>query len=254
MKSMPLVLAFFVLGCDTPPLSSTQPSALVTAARPSPTVVSDNRIVQDIADAALAVRRIEPGKFELVQTPAIVELLKKDTGLELFSLLASCAIPADLELVSSDGIEFFGELGLAQDWLYLPLRESSQKLISGCVFAKLSGTNVASPISLRVPHVYTSDEERDVFSAEEGAFYGNMFDTELVWSACSGKDLDADPVTGGLIDRVCAKEDPEHPGTTMCGFTYMGKCRDVCDHPPAHHRGAYRSCSGVRPVTVYVQP
>jgi hypothetical protein len=76
----------------------------------------------------------------------------------------------------------------------------------------------------------TADERAD-WSLEEGAFYGNYFESlaghpELPdWHVCRGRDQAAGE-TGGLIDRDCAEPDPMNPGFSLCGFAYAGDCGD----------------------------
>ncbi|MBC7975126.1 MAG: hypothetical protein H7138_09090 [Myxococcales bacterium] len=151
-------------------------------------------------------------------------------------MIVGCALPADVTLVATiqgTDFEFFGDLGLARSWLRGPLDREGQGWVSACIFSRVNANEVAIPISLRGPNpnLDVIEEEREGWSLEEGAFYGNLFgpaNQPIQWYACRGKDQAAGE-SGGLVDRDCAEPDPENPGFTQCGFIYAGECESACE-------------------------
>jgi hypothetical protein len=181
------------------------------------------------------------------------ELLETDDGREVFALIVSCAMPDDVSLTATvDGIdfEFFGELGLAPQWLHTRLDRAGQGWVSACMFSRVNAQEVAIQISLRGPSraLDVSDDERAEWSLEEGAFFGNFFgrlDRPLQWFACRGRDL-AKGQAGALAERDCAKPDPANPGFTLCGMVFAGDCGNfaadrVCESF-SKHGTFYREC------------
>ena len=154
--------------------------------------------------------------------------------------------------------EFYGDLGLATEWLDHPLREAGRGWVSACLFARSSRDQVAVPISLRGSHhaLSATPEELESFTLEEGAFYGDYFATPGDnRNACVGEDQASSEV-GGLISRDCAEQDPADPTRTLCGFHYEGSCGDFAPEPACKHfspRDFYRKCDKSREViTVFV--
>ena len=170
-------------------------------------------------------------------------------GWTVYSYIVSCALPADIVVIAKiDGADttgqnlpyscsngtctFPGGLGLTPQWATHELDPEGRGWISSCLFARVNHFGVPDEISLRGtnPALATSAAERELYTVQEGAFYGNWFKpgfqlTDAV--ACEG-DGQLDGVFGGLVDRACARPDPSNPGKTMCGFTYAGLCHDVC--------------------------
>ncbi|HEU4727301.1 MAG TPA: hypothetical protein VFT22_05420 [Kofleriaceae bacterium] len=150
----------------------------------------------------------------------------------------SCALPDDISLeatVEGTTFEFFGEIGLARDWLLHPLTEDGQRWVTACLLSRVNGNDSAVPISLRGPHpaLAVVEEEREGWPVEEGAFYGNVFtpiDQPIQWFACRGEGQ-ASGEFGGLVDRDCTEPDPANPGLTLCGFTFAGDCGTFSAEP-----------------------
>src|SRR5207247_9937101 len=99
--------------------------------------------------------------------------------------------------------DFHGALGLAPEWLLKRL-SSGKGWISACLLARVNDFNTAEDISLRGGHpaLTISQDEADLFTLEEGAFYGNLFtpaDKPPVEIACIGEDKKAAGTTGGLL-------------------------------------------------------
>ena len=94
-------------------------------------------------------------------------------GREVLSFIVSCALPADAALVATlpDGepFEFYGEIGLANEWLGHPLRKAGRGWVSACLFARVNNHNVTSPLSMRgqTQALATTPEEAATWTLEE---------------------------------------------------------------------------------------
>lgn len=194
-------------------------------------------------------------------------LIDSEDGREVLKYAIECAIPEGITLVAtaSNGTEyeFAGAIGLAPGWLQHGLTKNDQRWVSACLFSRVNAHDVSVLISMRGQSkaLETTPEERAGWSQEEGAFYGQYFVSEsepIQWYACSGKNVD---VAHDKL-RDCANPDPEHPGLTMCGFTYTGPCDDTC--ASYSDRGThYRNCAATgddddddyhQVITTFVQP
>ncbi len=232
---------------DLTPKTSRANSPILTSSRVAPSDLAQNRdSAIRVADAPLALGCHDDAADPLIAGPAASAMITTDGGRELLSLLVACALPASVTLVATTGnpeeeIEMFGEVGLAPAWPHRPLNRADRAWVSACAFARMSGTSVASPISLRGTHptLSSSTDELDGWTVEEGAFFGDAFtstDRPIEWIACRG--VDAGGEAGGLIDRTCAEPDPERTGLTRCGLVFAGQCADIC----RRKQGAYRDC------------
>jgi hypothetical protein len=202
-------------------------------------------------------------------------LLATPEGRDVLTFVVSCALPSGVTLVGEHGgvtYEFAGELGLAERWARHPLDHEGQGWVSACLFARVNADSLSVRISMRGPHpaLAVTEDERAIWSVEEGAFYGNYFtDDEIDWVACRGADQ-ATSESGGLVSRDCAEPDPAHPGRTLCGFRYAGDCGDFARRHACEsfsergtfyrecHAGATRdpSCGPAyrQVITTYVKP
>jgi len=201
----------------------------------------------ELAASRLAVRQLAPGRFA-ANAATTQEFMATVDGREVLGFIVSCALPLEDTLVATlpngDSFEFFGELGLAQEWIDHPLKKAGRGWVSSCLFARVSGNDVPIPISMRGPSktLDTTPDEVASWSLEEGAFYGDYFvapGEPVQWLACRGRDQ-ALGETAGLIDRDCAEPDPTDPTHTLCGFLYAGDCSAVCEHVAPE--GFYRKC------------
>jgi hypothetical protein len=213
------------------PSESTSSAEIVGVNRIAVNRIAVNRIaVNRIAVNRIAVNRIAVNRLA-VNLITARDLLTTEDGRELFSLVVSCALPDTITLVATiDGtdFEFSGELGLAPGWVDRRLDRNGQRWVSACMLARANAHEVAIPISMRgANRQLTADaDEREVWTLEEGAFYGNVFgpmSQPIQWFACRGRDK-ATGDTGQLGLRDCAAPDPEHPGFTLCGLTFAGDC------------------------------
>jgi hypothetical protein len=195
-----------------------------------------NRIVMNklaaskVAAGKLATAQVSDGVFT-VNTDAAADLLATDGGREVLGALVACALPETsvIEATTADGtFDFFGDAGLAPEWIAHPLYADSKRWVSACLFARINSADVAISISMRGPSpaLGTDSDERSALPLQEGAFFGNYFtpkDEPIQWFACRGIDK-AQGNAGDLVSRNCAAPDPAKPGFTLCGFTYAGDC------------------------------
>lgn len=212
-------------------------------------VLDDNRIVTNrivtnhlelnrIVTNSLVSNRLSNDSYRIVTN----SLLTTAEGRELLTYVVSCAIPAGISLVGEyDGVSYVfpGDIGLAPKWLSRALGEPEQRWVSACLIARVNRFGIPVSLSLRGPHkaLKVSEVEANDYSLEEGAFYGNVFtapDQPILWYACRGRDEVANE-SGDLDLRDCAEPDPENPGFTLCGFTYVGDCADWA--PPTNDYG-----------------
>ncbi|HEY3104275.1 MAG TPA: hypothetical protein VGJ69_11825 [Pyrinomonadaceae bacterium] len=209
------------------------------------------------AASKLAASRIAVGQSGTNQYAANPEttndFMATSEGREVLSFIVSCALPADATLVGTlpDGspFEFFGEAGLANEWLDHPLKKAGRGWVSACLFAHVNIHTTPVPFSMRgqTQALAASPEEVATWTLEEGAFYGDYFSAPgepVQWIACRGRDQAAGE-TGGLILRDCTEPDPNDPTHTLCGFTYAGDCGDFAPVPACEHfspHDFYRKC------------
>ena len=116
-----------------------------------------------LAASNLAVEQLGPNEY-VVNPVAAALLLATEDGREVLSFIVSCALPETVTLfaTATDGTvyEFFGDLGLASEWLDHPLREAGRGWVSACLFARVNRHVLAQPISMRGPN--NRSEERRV--------------------------------------------------------------------------------------------
>ena len=194
------------------------------------------------------------------------ELLSTPEGRDVYAYLISCALPAgitieatvpgaaDSEYCTQERCVFAGALGLAEGWIDHKLAAKDEGWVSACVLARVNFHEEAEAVSLRGPHpsLTVSADEAELYTVQEGAFFGNLFTHEadpIDWNACRGEGQ-ASGEFGGLALRDCAEEDPANPGKTYCGFNYAGDCADFTPEVPSPYackyfdsaQGAYTGC------------
>jgi hypothetical protein len=193
--------------------------------------IGSNRIGSNrLATARLATTTLSTGQLA-INSQTAGKILESAESRELLSLIVSCAMPPNITLVATvqDQTFFFpGEMGLALGWIAGPLDLAGQGWVSACMLARINANDIAFPISMRGPNPALGlvSGEREVWSVEEGAFFGNLFgplNESIQWYACRGAGQAAGE-TGGLTQRDCAEPDPAAPGLTQCGFNYVGDC------------------------------
>lgn len=200
--------------------------------------IATNKIATNkIALNKIATNQITSNKIAtngiLLNENTATALLATEDGREVLSYVISCAIPSDVSLIGKyAGVtyEFQGDIGLAPDWLKRPLRETEQRWVSACLISRVNLFGISVSISIRGPHasLKVGEIEARDYSAEEGAFFGNVFtpaDDPIIWNACRGREQ-AVGESGDLALRDCTEPDPANPGFTLCGFKFAGDCAD----------------------------
>jgi hypothetical protein len=167
-------------------------------------------------------------------------------GRASLAYVVGCALPVGTSVTAyyTDGgvpnqITYNGEIGLAPSWTTTALTTTQQRLISGCVLARVNAIGTSVIVSLRGPStaLNVTGSEATQYAKQEGAFFGNIFQGPAFHvAACKGS---ATPTA----TRRCAQPTGVG-GATECGFSYAGLCSDVCTS------GTYFSnCTGSNGVT-----
>lgn len=272
-------------------------SAAISHNRLATNRLATNRLATNrLATNRLATNSLSSTRLEAAE--AANELLSTVEGRDLFSYLIGCAladgttieatVPGAAETAppfsnytcTSGRCSFDGSLGLVPDWIEHKLSSKDERWVSACILARVNNFDTTEAISLRGPHpsLTVNDGEVEIFAADEGAFYGNIFtheDDPIEAYACQGRAKSQAPNNGGLALRACAQEDPNNPGFTYCGFTYAGNCGNYAFGVPDPYacktfdgaQGTFSECypesrdgrwSGLRThrevITVYVSP
>jgi hypothetical protein len=248
------------------------PRAAETRNRLAANRLAANRLAANrLAANRLAANALSSTRLEA--NMATAEILATADGRDVYAYLVSCALPADVSIQATiPGAEdayctggtctFPGGLGLADYWVDHKLNPEGQRWVTACVLARVNLYEQAEAISLRGAHdsLIPASNERDVFTLEEGAFFGNIFadDAELDWNACRGRDkLAWGPGSGSggsLGMRDCTWPDPAQPGKTLCGFNYAGDCASFTDPPEPYSCKSLESTgftSFTTPVTLH---
>jgi hypothetical protein len=227
----------------------------------------------------LAGNRLAGNALDSTRLTALADtagILSNHSGRIVYSYLISCALPEGV-MISAAGVvddscesdptdpayactvggsasdaycsngtcTFSGGVGVAPKWVDHKLDSAGQGWVSACVFARVNAHDTAEAISLRGsnPALTISVPESETYTAEEGAFYGNLFTDapDVDWNACSGEN------NGVAHDqlRECATENPATPGKTYCDFNYTGPCRDFTpDFPSAYACSTFTGTGG----------
>ncbi len=277
-------------------VAATSAHAAETKNRLATNRLATNRLTTNrLATNRLATNALSSSRLEASAETAA--LLASADGRDVYSYLISCALPEGTTIEATipgapdtappgtnytcldERCVFEGSLGLAEDWIDHRLASKDERWVSACMFARVNAYDTAEAISLRGPHpsLTVTQDEADIFTVVEGAFYGNLFtheDDPIDWNACRGEGQ-ASGEFGGLVLRDCTEPDPDHPGLTLCGFNDAGDCRDYTPQVPGPYacksfdaiQGLYGDCHNTsgdghwpssrtyrEVITVYVSP
>jgi hypothetical protein len=204
------------------------------ALRPVPTngLSLDSELVTQLSVNALGTRSDDA---EVVLDDATASKLSTPAGHQLLKYVATCALPADQELVV--GTERFpGYYGLAPEWATGTCGTQCQQWVSACLLAHVNAKGQPFPISLRGAHpgLRTTPAAARDFNYREAAFYGNVFQRQAhaCWATIGGDEQK-------LAGRVCGQLDGG------CGFVITGACggdplTQACEKSAAD--GGFSSC------------
>ena len=239
-------LLFFASAADAKLAGNKLSSNSLPAAKADATILAANK---------LAASKLPPEGFlvhRYAANPAgVAGLIATDAGREVLTFIVSCALPEGTSLVATGPgditYEFFGEIGLAKEWLHNALDNEGRGWMSACLFARTSGSHVPVPLSMRGQHraLALAPGEAETYTLEEGAYYGDYFTPDNESTACRGEDKFLLGNVGSLGERVCTETNPPDAALTVCGFRYAGACGDfapahACKHFSVHD--AYRAC------------
>lgn len=225
----------------------TDPAGIDSTERITINRITINRItINKLAAAALSSDALTD--TDATASDTADALASTDDGRMVLSYLVGCALKPQQSIdVTVDGVTYTyaGSVGLAPMWEHTSLPPSTRDWVSACMISRINYFGVPVQLSLRgsAPNLVVSKDEAAAFQVQEGAFWGDIFDTDgdgqLELHACTGRDQLKDPTYGTLPLRVCAA--PDSP----CGFDIAGDCDDVCK-PTTN--GGYSSCAGNRAV------
>src|SRR6185436_3637965 len=171
--SLPVVVVAMFAACvDAPGESTVSSNRIVTNRIVTNRIVTNKLAAGKVAASKVAASQISSSSFR-VNLDAAGELLSTGGGREVFAALVACALPEGtvLEATLPDAtIEFFGDAGLAPEWIAQPLCIDSQRWVSACLFSRISGADAAITISIRGPNpaLGADADEREVFTLQEG--------------------------------------------------------------------------------------
>jgi hypothetical protein len=191
---------------------------------------------------------------------ATTDMMASADSREVFSYVVGCAIPAGQNIVakSSTGVSytFAGALGLAPAWATRAPTVAERRWVSACVLSRTNVYGISVSISLRHdtnPALATTLDERNQYTAVEGAFFGDIFATPQVMYACGNRTWS--PTSTNSL-RMCALSQSGTVGSnTDCGFTYAGRCTTACTDTTAPFGGCrYGATTFSEVVTINLLP
>jgi hypothetical protein len=183
----------------------------------------------------LAANKLSAYKLQLAHlgdgalATTVGNLVATADGREVLSYVVGCALAADDRLsvlTTSQKLTFVGSIGLAPMWKARALSASEKRWVSACVLARTNLYGIQIQLSLRGAHPVLAAPlgEGLQYALVEGAFYGDLFETQPEMYACSSLLKETGLPVSTLGARACAKPVSGSTSTTACGFTYVGPC------------------------------
>jgi alpha-tubulin suppressor-like RCC1 family protein len=199
-----------------------------------------------------------------LSTLAFKAWFDKDRALgdNVMTYVARCALGPTQVLKYTDGsgkaYSWPGSLGLAPEWATRAATVAEQEWVSACLMAFTNKCGNQVTISLRGPSEGAPETERFPLEAgeregwtyQEAAFFGNLFTATPDLNACDGGGGQDQAQLG--LGRECGSDDKN------CGYVARGACASVCV-PSQNADGYYKSCAAngrayTRVVTTYLDP
>jgi len=148
------------------------------------------------------------------------EVLADPSARQTFEYLVSCALTAEQQVeveIEGEQVVFPGGIGLAPEWQKGPCKQDCQELVSACMISRVNYRGESILISLRGNHPALAPEEGEleVFSWEEGTYYGNIFTEPQQFLACL-------PDHSNELLRVCG------PHLSDCFLEVVDRCSRIC--------------------------
>jgi hypothetical protein len=212
-------------------------SALVQLNALSENAISLNAIsLNAISLNALNLSTLDPNDIAAIQDPGTNGTLAR----QFVRYAVGCALTTSQSFSFSwtDGQGalhnevYPGQLGVAPSWATGPLNLAGQRIVSACVAARVNYYEVSVVISLRSIieplKTLTGSAELANYPDIEGAFWGNLFDSQPFINAC----YNTDKVNNSRAwQRDCAVGHLTGQGTQTveCGIIHVvGSCAGVC--------------------------
>jgi hypothetical protein len=147
-----------------------------------------------------------------------------------FTYLISCALPSghstSYTWTDTSGVQHMeivtGSIGLAPNWEAGKASQTDKELVSACLGARTNSLGVHVPLSMRAKGLsalnVTADEKAS-YTYGEGAFWGNIFDSNPYLYSCSRDAFNLGAPSSQYLShgRTCT--------TSACGIiTPVGPC------------------------------
>lgn len=233
-------------GCAVDSSSLEEPEALGEAE--SALVVSNALNPNALNPNALNPNSLLPAALASILDPGEAG----DLSRQLLSYTVSCALSPTQSFVfvwfdnlSLPHLEVLtGLLGLAPDWASGPLTVVGQRWITACLVSRVNWYGVPVTISSRGKHTNLRTPglvEQLLYTREEGAFFGNLFDAPPTAYACyTAANVDH----SRSLFRDCAAGHLDESGAIEgCGpVQILGDCADYCQ-PLTTEGGYHPSCA-----------
>jgi len=199
-------------------------------------------------------------------------MLSSDAGIATATYLIRCALPASLSVnvVDYKGKvrHLKGELNLAPEWAEGECGIACQENVSACLMAFTNAAGVNVPLVLSSTKNALGGGTSTGFSKQEGAFFGNLFDSPPKAFFCKGTGQQNIATmwyayaSDMFNARMC--EGGSSTGTNSCPYVGAGDCTGMPWSPKActtASDGTMASCSVTvngtkltytRPITTYL--
>ncbi len=206
------------------------PNALV------PNALVPNALVPNaLVPNALVPNALSPDALAAIKLDSTAGVLSR----QFVRYAVSCAFDStqvfSFSWTDSTGVvhdeQYEGDLGIAPGWATGPLTdETRQRLVSGCLAARVNWYGVSVYISVRSVEnplrTYASSPEVATYPNVEGAFWGNLFVQAPYLNACYEEDTVA---VSRAAQRDCAVGHVDGGSVVPCGMIALtGPCSSWC--------------------------
>ena len=183
---------------------------------------------------ALSLNGLSAQNLQAVQDPGLAGQYSR----QFMRYAVGCAFSSHMSFTipwtDANGVvhqeKYQGELGLLDKWSEGPLDLAGQRIVSGCLAARVNLYGVPVEISVRSPQKSLkkiTSSELASFPEVEGAFWGNLFVPQPYLYACYKSSTVSN---SRAWQRACAAGYVSEDGTLgSCGPIHIaGACEDVC--------------------------
>jgi len=171
-------------------------------------------------------------------------LQSNSSEVEILPYLVRCSLdPSDsFNVTINDTIRVFnGSFGLAPSFKNIPMTFEQQNSVSACLLSHVNFFGKHVLISIRnVPYIPAMLDEMAEFGVYEGAFFGNVFNSNDTMFSCIGDNEKYALVhSPDRVNRICTDN-------MTCGFYSMGLCSEACKGFNENY--GYATCTGANGV------